>query len=76
LKQYQDKFSAFIEKSFWLLLTGIAAYGVTSLSKISDSTVSLNEKMGFVIEKIKLHDDELKQHDREIIELQMSRKRH
>lgn len=72
----KNKTNAFIEKFFWgviaaigTLLTGLCSQGVIALIDLSKSTVSLNEKMGFVVEKIKLHDDELKEHDREIYSL-------
>lgn len=72
----------FIEKFFWFvlsavgtLLTGLCANGVLALVEMSKSTVSLNDKMGFIVEKIKLHDDELKQHDRDIMALKSRRQK-
>lgn len=73
--KYIEKFFWFVIAGIGTLLTGLCSQGVIALIDLSQSTVSLNEKMGFVVEKIKLHDDELKEHDRDIMSLKTRRQK-
>lgn len=68
-------FDRFIEKFFWLMLTGIASCGVKfiyDLSLTSQNTqktaeilthevTTLNDKMSFIVNRVTLHDDEIKE---------------
>lgn len=55
-------FSTFVDRAFWTLLLGIAAFGVKFLGDLSTSVAELNVKMEAVVYQTRVHDDEIRRH--------------
>lgn len=56
-------FSTFIDRAFWTLLLGIAAFGVKFLGELSHSVAELNVKMEAVVFQTRVHDDDIRRHE-------------
>lgn len=60
------KFSHFVDRIFWALLTASVVYAASELKTVSTSVEELNIKMGVVVEKISNAEKRVDSQDRKI----------
>ena len=66
------KFSLFVDKVFWRLITGIALYAANQLQKMSDSVSLLNTNIAVIVTKMQTYESQSQELKDRVITLEGS----